>query len=94
MTFQPSSSAGATLRLIEINGVLFAVLTCRVQQKKHRPPHDKTSGLSFDKALYLMSTKTYTEIPDEQTNRTKREKINLTKKTCSQTSRLKNPEEC
>jgi hypothetical protein len=36
-----------------------------------------------------MSTKTYTENPDEQTKRTEREKIN----TCSQTSRLENPEE-
>jgi hypothetical protein len=39
------------LRLIEINGVLFAVLQCRVQRKRHRPYHDKTSGLSFDAAL-------------------------------------------
>jgi hypothetical protein len=35
-----------------------------------------------------MSTKTYTEIPDEQTKRTEREK-----KKYSQTSRLENPEE-
>jgi hypothetical protein len=36
----------------QINGVLFAVLKCRVLQKRHRPPHDKTSGLSYDTALY------------------------------------------
>jgi hypothetical protein len=30
----------ARWRLIEINGVLFAVLKCRVQQKLHLPPHD------------------------------------------------------
>jgi hypothetical protein len=36
-----------------------------------------------------MSTKTYTEIPDEQTKRTKKEKSN----THSQTSQLENPEE-
>jgi hypothetical protein len=45
-------SNDARLRLIEINGVLFAALKCRAQQKRHRPPHDKTSGLSFDTALY------------------------------------------
>jgi hypothetical protein len=68
MTFKPSSSNGARWLLIEINGVLFAVLKCRVQHKRHRPPHDKTSGLSFDAALPPI-TKTYTEIPDEQTKR-------------------------
>jgi hypothetical protein len=52
MTFQLNFSNGATLRLIEINGVLFAVLKSRAQQKRHRPPHDKTSGLSSDTALY------------------------------------------
>jgi hypothetical protein len=52
MTFQLSLSNGARWRLIEINGVLFAVLKCRVLQKRHRPPHDKTSGLSSDTALY------------------------------------------
>jgi hypothetical protein len=52
MTFQPSSSNGARWRLIETNGVLFAVLKCWVLQKRNRPPHDKTSGLSFDKALF------------------------------------------
>jgi hypothetical protein len=68
MTFQPSLSNGARWRLIEINGVLFAVLKCRVQQKRHQTPHDKTSGLSFDTAMYPHEYKTYTEIPDEQKN--------------------------
>jgi hypothetical protein len=71
-------SNGARLRPIEINGVLFAVLKCQVQQKRHRSHHDKTSGLSSDTALYRYEYKTYTEIPDEQTNRTKRER----KKSC------------
>jgi hypothetical protein len=58
--------------------------------KEYRPPHDKTSGLSFHTAIYLMSTKTYTDIPDEQTKKNKkRERTN----TYSQTSRLENPEE-
>jgi hypothetical protein len=52
MTFQPSLSNGARLRLIEINGVLFAVIECRMKKKRQRPPHDKTSGLSFDTAMY------------------------------------------
>jgi hypothetical protein len=53
----------------------------------HRPPHDKTSRLSFDTALYtLMSTNTYTEMPDEQKKKEE-------KKRYSQTSRLENPEE-
>jgi hypothetical protein len=52
MTFQPSSSDGARWRLIETNGVLFALLKRRVIQKRHRPPPDKTSGLSFDTAMY------------------------------------------
>jgi hypothetical protein len=58
----------ARWRLIETNGVLFVLLKCRVQQKRHRPPHDKTSGLSFDTAITLKSKKTYTETPDEQAN--------------------------
>jgi hypothetical protein len=52
MTFQLSLSNGARWRLIERNGVLFAVLKFPVRQKRHRPPHDMTSGLSFDTALY------------------------------------------
>jgi hypothetical protein len=71
MTFQLSLSNGARWRLIEINGVLFAVLKCREQQKRHRPPHDKTSGLSFDTAMYPQEYETYTEIPDEQTKGTR-----------------------
>jgi hypothetical protein len=51
-TFQLSLSNGARWRLIELNGVIFAVLKYRVLQKRHRPPRDKTSGLSFDTALY------------------------------------------
>jgi hypothetical protein len=43
MTFQLRSSNGARLRLIKINGVLFAVLKCRVQQKRPRPRRDKKS---------------------------------------------------
>jgi hypothetical protein len=52
MTFQPSLPNGARWRLIETNGVLFAVLKRRVLQKRHRPPSDKKSGLSFDTAMY------------------------------------------
>jgi hypothetical protein len=52
MTFQPSSTNGARWQLIETNGVLFAVLKRRVLQKGHLPHPDKTSGLSFDTALY------------------------------------------
>jgi hypothetical protein len=52
ITFQPTSSNGARWRLIEINGVLFAVLKCRVQQKRYRHPHDKTSGHNFETAMY------------------------------------------
>jgi hypothetical protein len=53
LTFQPSSPNGARLRLIEINGVLFAFIKCRMQRKRHRTPsHDKTSGLSFDTTMY------------------------------------------
>jgi hypothetical protein len=53
MAFQVSLPIGAKLFwLIEINGVLFAVLKLRAHQKRHRPPHDKTSGLSFNTAMY------------------------------------------
>jgi hypothetical protein len=42
------------------------------QVKRFRPTPDKTSGLSSDTALQtLISTKTYSEIPDEQAKRTK-----------------------
>jgi hypothetical protein len=79
MTFQPSSSNGARLRLIEINGVLFAVLKRRAQQKSHRPPPGETPGLSSDTALYPHKNKKLLEIPNEQIKRTK-------------TSRLEKPE--
>jgi hypothetical protein len=52
MAFQMSFSNSAGWRLIETNGVLFAVLKRRVLQKRHRPPPDKASGLSFDTAMY------------------------------------------
>jgi hypothetical protein len=61
MTLQPSLLNGARWRLIEINGVLFVVLICRVQQKRQcdhlkvfseiSDPPDKISGLSFDAAM-------------------------------------------
>jgi hypothetical protein len=46
--------------------------------KRHRPPPDKTSGLSFDTAMYPHEYKTYTETPDEQAKRIEREKKNHT----------------
>jgi hypothetical protein len=57
MAVQPRFTNGARLRPIEINGVLFTVLKGRVQQKRHWPPHDKTSGLSFDSAFYPHESK-------------------------------------
>jgi hypothetical protein len=33
---------------------------------KETPPHDKTSGLSSDTALYTREYKNFTEIPDKQ----------------------------
>jgi hypothetical protein len=51
MNFQLISLNGARWQLIEINGVLFADLKFWVRQKRHRPRHDKTSGLSFGTAL-------------------------------------------
>jgi hypothetical protein len=62
------------LRLIAINGVLFGVLKCQARQKRHWPTLDKTSELSTDTALYPLSTKTYSEIPDEHLKRAIREK--------------------
>jgi hypothetical protein len=35
--------------------------------RNHRPPPDKTSGLSLDTAMYPHEYKTYTKTPDEQT---------------------------
>jgi hypothetical protein len=51
MTSQLTLSMCARLRPIEINGVLSTDLKCRVQQPRHWPPHDETSGLSFDAAI-------------------------------------------
>jgi hypothetical protein len=74
MTFQLSLSNGARWRLIETNGVLFEVHNFRAQQKRHRPYPDKTSGLSTDTALTLISTKTNTKIPDEQAKEQRKRK--------------------
>jgi hypothetical protein len=63
MTFQPSASNGARWRLIETNGVLFAVLKRRVLQKRHQPPPEKISGLSFDTAMYPHKYKNLHENP-------------------------------
>jgi hypothetical protein len=38
-----------------------------VLQKRHKPPYDKTSGLSFDKTIYPHEYKMYTETQDEHT---------------------------
>jgi hypothetical protein len=65
---------GARLRLVEINGVLFAVLKCRAQKKRHQPPHDKKPGLSSDTTLYPHKKKTYRKIPVEKRIRIKKEK--------------------
>jgi hypothetical protein len=72
----------ARFQLIEINGVLFAVLKCQVQQKRHRASHDKTSGLSSDTALYPHEYKNLHGKSGEQT-----------KNAYSQTSLFENPEE-
>jgi hypothetical protein len=34
-----------------MNGMLLAHLKCRAQQKRHRPPSEKTTGLSSETAL-------------------------------------------
>jgi hypothetical protein len=60
MIFQLSLPNGARWRLIETNGVLFAVLKRRELQKRHRTPNDKTSGLIFDTALYPHENKILT----------------------------------
>jgi hypothetical protein len=65
MTFQLSLSNGARLRLIAINGVLFAVLKCRERQTRHRPPAEKTSGLSSDTAEYKSSQVTRLRMPNK-----------------------------
>jgi hypothetical protein len=76
MTFKVSSSNGARWRLIEINGVLFAVPNCRVQQKRN---HLTTRHLGWASILHriLMSTKTHTETLDEQTKWTIREEKHI-----------------
>jgi hypothetical protein len=88
MAFKICFSNGARLRLIEINGVLFVVLKYRVQQTRHRPPNDKTSGLSSDTALYPHKYNNLHKFQMSNQIKTKREK-----NTFSQTSRLENPEE-
>jgi hypothetical protein len=52
--FLPSNDAvfRPRLRLIATSGVLFAVLKCRSQQKRQRPPPVQKFRLSFDTALY------------------------------------------
>jgi hypothetical protein len=52
MVLQLNLSNGARWPLIEINGALLAVLRLRAQQKRHRPPPDKTPRLCFDTELY------------------------------------------
>jgi hypothetical protein len=74
MTFQLSLPIGARFWEIEINGVLFALLKCRAQQKKHRTSPDYASGVSSDTDCTVIRKRTYPEIPDEQRKRTKREK--------------------
>jgi hypothetical protein len=76
MTFQPSSSNDARWRLIETNGVLFAVIKRLVLWKRHRPPPETTSGLSFDTTMYPHEYKNFHGKPRwaNKMNR-KREKI-------------------
>jgi hypothetical protein len=89
MTFQSSSPNGARWRLIETNGVLFAVLNRRVLQNRHRPPPDKTSGHNFDTAMYPHEYKNlHGKLQMSKQNEQKERK-----NTYSQTSRLANPEE-
>jgi hypothetical protein len=57
MTFQLSLAKGARLRLIEIDGVLCAVLKFRAQQKRHQSPSDKTSELSSGMEMHLRNYK-------------------------------------
>jgi hypothetical protein len=42
--------------------------------KRHRPPPDKTSGLSFDTALCPYKHKIYSKSPDEPSKRAKKER--------------------
>jgi hypothetical protein len=54
--------------------VLFAVLKCLVLQKRHGLLPTRHPGYASIRQYTLMSTKTYTEIPDEQKKRTKKER--------------------
>jgi hypothetical protein len=67
----------------------FAVLKRRVLQKRHRPPLDKTSGLSFDTPMYLHEYKNV----HEKLQMSKQNEQKEREKTYNQTSRLENPEE-
>jgi hypothetical protein len=89
MTFQLRLSNGARWRLIETNGVLFAVLKRRVLQKRRRPPTSMTSGLRFDTAMYPHEYKNL-HGNSRRANKTNKKRE---KKSYSQTSRLENPEE-
>jgi hypothetical protein len=60
-----------------------------VLQKRHRPPHDMTSGLSFDTALYPNKYKNLHGNSRWASNKNKKSEKNI----YSQTSRLENPEE-
>jgi hypothetical protein len=88
MTFQLRLPNGAKLRLIKINGVPFAVLKCRVHQKRHQNPHDKTSGLSVDTALYPHEYKNLHESSRWANKKNKKREKNA----YSQTSRVENQE--
>jgi hypothetical protein len=72
MTFQPSLSNGARLRLIEINGVLFSVLKCRMRKKETSTSsqQDSWADLRYGNVLSWVQT-FYTEISDERTNEQK-----------------------
>jgi hypothetical protein len=74
MTCKVSLSNDARLRLSAINGVLFAILKCRAQHKRHRPPPEKPSGLSSNMALSSHQYNPQTGLPYEQMKRTKKEK--------------------
>jgi hypothetical protein len=73
MTFQLSLPNSAGFLLIEISDLLFAVLKCRSQQKRHRPLPDRTSGLSSDTELCPLKNKKLLE-NSVQTNETNKEK--------------------
>jgi hypothetical protein len=62
----------------------------RVQQKRHRPPPDKTSGLIFNTAMYHHE---YKKLPRKTQMSKQNEQKERKIYTYSQTSRLENPEE-